>query len=317
MTHEVVITTNKHNHLIDPALSIWGWEVPVYLFLGGLAAGILIVSTVAILLQRKDLSYVNNKLVLWGPIFLSAGMGALFLDLEYKAHVFRFYTSFQVTSPMSWGSWLLILYYPISMLLAVARLKQGYPRIYNRVKGLLPVDAMAGWVNRNQQGVAWAGMVTGVALGIYTGILLSAYVARPFWNSSILGVLFLCSGVSTALAFVALMAKDQAEKKQFVKWDFLALILELSLIVLFLIGMSTDSQIKLDSLKYIMGGDYTLYFWVFFVSLGLVVPLLLEIFELKGKRVPYFLAPLLVLYGGLVFRFLMVEIGQHSTWIPY
>ena len=40
-----------------------------------------------------------------------------------------------------------------------------------------------------------ASMVVGVSLGVYTGILLSSLGARPLWNSGVLGVLFLASGV--------------------------------------------------------------------------------------------------------------------------
>ena len=39
--------------------------------------------------------------------------------------------------------------------------------------------------------------VVGIGLGIYTGILLGAFPSRPFWNSSLLGPLFLVSGLST------------------------------------------------------------------------------------------------------------------------
>jgi protein NrfD len=33
------LLTTRHNPLVDPALHIWGWEIPVYLFLGGWVAG--------------------------------------------------------------------------------------------------------------------------------------------------------------------------------------------------------------------------------------------------------------------------------------
>ena len=39
-------------------------------------------------------------------------MFALFLDLAHKLYVWRLYTTFQFTSPMSWGAWILILVYP-------------------------------------------------------------------------------------------------------------------------------------------------------------------------------------------------------------
>ena len=31
---------NRASNLIDPQLRIWGWEIPVYLFLGGMVAGL-------------------------------------------------------------------------------------------------------------------------------------------------------------------------------------------------------------------------------------------------------------------------------------
>ena len=38
-----------------------------------------------------------------GLVFLSLGMFVLFLDLSHKLYVWRLYTPFQITSPMSWG----------------------------------------------------------------------------------------------------------------------------------------------------------------------------------------------------------------------
>ena len=40
------ITTTRHNPQIDPFTQVWGWEIPVYLFLGGLVAGMMIISRV-------------------------------------------------------------------------------------------------------------------------------------------------------------------------------------------------------------------------------------------------------------------------------
>lgn len=30
----IEITTTRHNPLVDPSLQVWGWEIPVYLFVG-------------------------------------------------------------------------------------------------------------------------------------------------------------------------------------------------------------------------------------------------------------------------------------------
>ena len=38
---EEFLVTARHNYKVDPSLAIWSWEIPVYLFLGGLTAGIM------------------------------------------------------------------------------------------------------------------------------------------------------------------------------------------------------------------------------------------------------------------------------------
>jgi protein NrfD len=102
--------STRANPHIDPGLSIWGWEISVYLFLGGLVAGILILNSWARLTRREERMPATTRLM---PIatmpLLALGLFALFLDLEYQLHVFRFYTTFQVGSPMSWGAWILLV----------------------------------------------------------------------------------------------------------------------------------------------------------------------------------------------------------------
>ena len=102
---EEVLVTARYNAKIDPSLGIWTWEIAFYLFMGGMAAGIMLFAAWAALARKQDeLDFAHNRFALWAPIVLSLGMTTLFLDLEYKIHVFRFYTSFQPASPMSWGA---------------------------------------------------------------------------------------------------------------------------------------------------------------------------------------------------------------------
>ena len=44
MKEAIETVVSRRNPQIDPHLSIWGWEIPVYLFLGGLVAGLLVLS---------------------------------------------------------------------------------------------------------------------------------------------------------------------------------------------------------------------------------------------------------------------------------
>jgi len=325
---EITITTGKAMHLAGTSLHIWSWEVPVYLFLGGLTAGIMILSAYMILKDKENrYPYATNKAMLLVPIIMSIGMGALFLDLKHKLYVWRFYTAFNVTSVMSWGSWILLLVYPFSIILILATLKKGYPQLYSFIENFIKKTPFKIFLNlfykviqlseKYKIPIAKISIPVGIGLGIYTGILLSGFGARPFWNSSILGPLFLVSGASTGAALMILLAKEKEEKEFFTKIDLTLIITEISILILFIIGLATSSSKHVESLGLIMGGQLTFQFWGFVMIMGLTIPALLEWMELKGKHIPSYIAASLVLIGGLILRFVMVEAGQISSWLPY
>lgn len=322
---EITITTNKISNMVDGHFHAWGWEVPLYLFLGGLTAGILIIASVMAFRKKKD-SFVLSagKLSLWAPIILSLGMGSLFLDLKHKLFVWRFYTAFEITSPMSWGSWVLLIIYPLSFLLILATIRESYPGIFsfiNKFLSGLKMDTVFRKVTefseKNHKIIAAVIIPLAITLGIYTGILLSAFGSRPFWNSSMLGPLFLVSGLSSAVAIVILFSKEHKEKSAFTKIDLALLLTEGVFILLLLIGLATSSAQYKEALTLITGGPLTPSFWIFIVMFGLFIPILLEILELSGKKINHKVAPALVIAGGLFLRFIIVEAGQMSSWLPY
>src|SRR5512144_2764711 len=223
------IDSSRHSHLIDPQLHIWGWEIPVYLFLGGMAAGAMILS--ALLMMRKgERSAAARWLAFAAPAFVSVGMLALFLDLSFKLHVWRFYLAFRWTSPMSWGAWILLLVYPASLGLALAGLSEAEAQAAVGFAGRFglagPARALRALALRWLPGLRWANLGLGAALGIYTGILLSTLGARALWSSGLLGPLFLASGVSAGAAFLLLFRLSEEERHFVARWDKLAIGLE-------------------------------------------------------------------------------------------
>jgi formate-dependent nitrite reductase membrane component NrfD len=165
--------------------------------------------------------------------------------------------------------------------------------------------------------IAWLVIPLAVGLGIYTGVLLSAFSARPFWNSAALGPLFLISGMSTA-AVLPILAGARSQERHFFEMADLGLIsVELVLIALFLINLATGAAQQMDALHLVTGGLYTAPFWLWFVLPGLLVPIVFELLGLRGNRAFGLIAGVLVVYGGFMLRYLMVEIGQVSTWTVY
>lgn len=183
MNEEIVISGRMRPH-IDPSPGIWGWEIPFYLFLGGLAAGILFFAALyTILGKEKELPTAVRKATSLVPIILMAGLGALFLDLKHKMYFWQLYTTIRIESPMSWGAWILLFVTPLSILWCIGYWKDLVPNWKYKVDWLIKIED---FVNQYRKLLAWLMIVSSVILGIYTGILLSAFNARPLWNTSIL-----------------------------------------------------------------------------------------------------------------------------------
>jgi protein NrfD len=343
MTEYVNLRTNPG---IDPALHLWGWEIPVYLYIGGLVAGLMILSGYHILRQQWDDEQTRGHYVT-APLFslalLSAGMGALFLDLGNKLYVWRLYMTFEPTSPMSWGSWILLLVYPALAASALLTLPSSLPRLV-RVFPLLGRVA-AGLARRPgfAHATGFANLILGILLGVYTGVLLSSLAARPLWNSALLGPLFLLSGLSTGAAVLHLLshlhprpdrdegAFSDAVISAMVHWlrppdstgqgqrklehaDNSFLTVELALLGLNLIGLVSSTAAHQAAAALLISGPWALLFWVGVIGVGILLPLVLQFLQAE-KWIPSTVVPaLLVLGGGLLLRWIIVYAGQESGW---
>ncbi len=307
---ELVLT--RHNELIDPVLRVWGWEIPVYLFLGGWVAGMMIIVGYLLLKGRhREPACLCALLPGLSVVLLSLGMLALFLDLEHKRFVWRLYTTVELTSPMSWGAWILLLVYPA---LAAAWLV----RVPALARALLPpLDRASAWITGRPlavRTVALLNMGLGIALGIYTGILLSSLGARPFWSSSLLGPLFLVSGLSAAAAFTHLVARDADERVLLARADNVFLGVELVVLGLFLVSLAQGSAASMQAAALVLGGPFTATFWVGVVALGIATPLVIQSLAVRHRIAHTPIAPLFVLGGGVLLRFVFVYAGQYSHW---
>lgn len=309
--------TTRANHLIDPGLEIWGWQITVYLFLGGMTAGVLVLAALLELRNGRPSSRIFRTAPFWALGLLSLGMATLFLDLEYPLHVWRFYTRFQLYSPMSWGSWILLAVYPAGVVFGLGSLDEaGRAWVRKRVPGSFQgaYDAVVEHATLRRREILVGIFFVALGLGIYTGLLLGTMAARFQWNSALLGPLFLVSGISTGAAFLLLTGLEPEERKRIVRWDVNAIGTELILILLILIGWSYGTESARHAAANFLGGPYTPVFWSLVVILGLVAPLLLEAIEAK-RHLPFtLLTPALVLVGGLALRAILLVAGQETAF---
>ena len=332
----------------------WGWMVVVYLFLGGLGAGSMVLSGVAHLVRRQRYEGVARAGALLAPILVGAGSGLLVFDLGQPLRFWRLFVTLNPVSPMSIGSWLLMLFSLVSAVYALLYVPTAWlEALAARTKrGAAALRRLAEWNRTPENGegrlvfpdspprvaglrslLAIVGVPLGLGVGIYTGVLLGAIPARPFWNTPMVAQLFLFSALSTASALLLLVAPrmrrakgddGELERLALVRADLLFIFLELFIVIPFIVHGKLSVLSAKEALGMVMGGPYTTVFWGGVVALGILLPLVLEVMDVSGalRRLPraitrlvHVAAPLLILVGGYLLRWVFVHAGQETNFL--
>lgn len=337
------ISVFGENGITFPNMATWGWEIALYLFLGGLVAGLMVFSGVMRFARVKNFPRAVFVADLAGLPLLSAGMMCLFLDLSNKINVWRLYTAFQVQSAMSWGAWILL----VTLLLLAIRFVSLVPSPRSALFLGLPLfpappaseeeavekaarkpspgaslvewawkllDKFVLWTKRADRAFALLGIVLGTGLGFYTGVLLSTIPARPLWNTALLAPLFLVSGLASGGAFLCLFLPKE-EHTRLVPYSILSCGVELLLLLALVINLNSGNGASQRAGSLLFGGAFGWMFWGLVVLIGLLLPAVAEQLEWMHFRVPFLQAripPALKLIGSLVLRFVIVFAGLLS-----
>ncbi len=307
----------------------WGLPVVWYLFLAGVGAGSLTASA-SVLLRGGGGGFggAHVEIARYGaflaPLPLIVGCFALIFELgTFEAgHWFRWINLYKVInlSPMSIGTWLLTFFIGVSLVYAYTFVPNA-PFLGERQARL-------------RKALAWVSVPLGIATAVYTGILLGAMPARPFWNSPILALLFLLSSISTGVALILLARGilhrarspeiEQARRESdylLTATDVILIGFELMVIFLFLMyAQLTIGGVKEAIAVVLPGGDLAVLFWVGVVLIGLLIPALIELYYVVPKLVYHrgYNAPRIVdiavsgavLLGGFLLRYVVLVAGQ-------
>ena len=307
----------------------WGMPVILYLFLAGVGSGAVTISA-SILLRGGGGRFGGGHFTLArygaliGPLPVIIGTVAIIFELGRPYRALNLLKVINL-SPMSIGTWLLILFIGISVLYALAFLPT-YGARYARLSDRLdPVRKTLAWIN----------VPLGISVAVYTGIMLGAMPARPLWNSPILALLFLISALSTGIATIILarslfhgQGADPEAESQFHESAYLltasdVLLIALELMAIFLFVMF--AHLTVGNVKYAMsvilpGGDFAVMFWLWVVLIGLLIPGLVELVYVIPKLLYHrqyaaprgveIVVPVAVLVGGFMLRYVVVVAGQ-------
>lgn len=295
-----------------PVLETWEWPVAAYLFLGGLVAGLLIFGATMRLRKVKGFERAIRVADLAAIPLLALGLIFLWIDLSNRWNAWRFFTTFRPRSAMSWGSWILAL----SMVALGFRLALHIDAWERWVPSWLrkPAHRIAALAEGRLRLLDGITIVLGIALGLYTGVLLSSISARPLWDSVFLAPLFLVSGMASGGAFLCLFLKEDAHRR-LAPVSMSLCGVEVALIGAYLVTLAAGSAPAQRAADLLLGGDFTAAFWLVVVVVGLALPLMIEVGEIRrwlSARIAR-VAPVLKLTGAAGLRFVILFAGLETV----
>jgi Ni/Fe-hydrogenase subunit HybB-like protein len=282
----------------------WQWWILAYFFFGGLSGGSYALGTILRLVgdprdrSASQVAYIASFIALIPcPIFLTLDLG----------HPLRFWhmlidtsggaLAFKPWSPMSLGSWALLIFGLFSFVSFLGALAER-----GTVPALSPVA-------RGIQGLAatiWGviGTVFGLFICGYTGVLL-AVSNQAVWSDAgwALGGMFLASALSGSAALLLFLGRSRRDLDpdtagRLESADRYFVLLEAALIALFLITL-----VLAGTIARVLGVWIVL--WIV-VLLGLASPFLAQ----RVRGWPPLAVPLVALLGVLALRALVIFSAQ-------
>jgi formate-dependent nitrite reductase membrane component NrfD len=310
----------------------WKWELVIYLWIAGIAGGAYFSAFMINTITRGKYPQLPKIAAFMGVPLVLLGSLLLVVDLGEQLRAWHLFTRFRLGSPMSMGSWILLLYALLGLVMIAlwwARsFEPGEVRL-TVISGLATVIRPAGAAMRV---LPWMEVVLAVLLVAYTGVLLSA-TNQPLWGGILLlPALFVASAVSTGMALLVLVLRTgfgslvdmlfggegeslPGETLHIMGVSSLVLgLVELVVLIGYLLWLAFFSTAAgATAVLVLLTGSMSLVFWGGVVLVGLLIPLILEFAALKGREavVGSMLASAsLVLLGGLFLRAAVLLAGQ-------
>jgi len=289
----------------------WQWYIILYFFLGGLAGGSYFIAVLIDIFGRPEDRplarlgyYIAFPLVLVSGLLLTVDLGKplRFWHMLIQSNTLR--PMFKPWSPMSLGSWALMvfgLFSFISFLAAIAEEDEerltwrSLRRIRWPVFRMLRARTTFGYI------VGLLGGIAGYFIAGYTGILLSV-TNRPIWSDTpLLGMLFLTSAASTSAALLLLLAHrwgwTMPGLRNLHRMDEWVMLLELLVLIGVVVSLGPVVVAWLNAWGFLL---------LLVAVFGLIVPLILS---WRARRLPHVniaTAAVLVLLGGFLLRVVIV-----------
>ena len=284
----------------------WGWLIVFYFFFGGLAGGSYFLAILMDLFSRQeDRSlarlgyYISFPCILISGLLLTMDLGRpmRFWHMLLQSNTYQ--PIFKPWSPMSVGSWALLIFGVFSLLSFLSALVEDGRLQWPAARSLRPPGVLGSMV-------AGIGGLFGFYVAGYTGVLL-AVTNRPIWSDTpLLGMLFVVSAASISAATMILLAQKSGRSAPAVsalhRLDSWVVALELVVLIAVMISLGPVFRAWLNA------WGLVLFFGV--IVLGMLFPLALSWRRQWLGNLNLTAAAAAVLAGGFILRLVIVFSAQ-------
>lgn len=272
--------------------TVWGWQPSLYLFLGGMGAGAMVMAGVLWLLFKEKVRKTICASYWAAAIALVVGLLCLLSELTNPLRGMMLWQSFSnFTSWMTFGAWVVFAAVVVGGIAALVSVEKVSSLLHLSEKAQRTVISVC----------AILGIVLGFCVAAYTGILLMSAPGVPFWGSPLLPCLFTVSGIDTGIALVevigCVIARREAlpHKAHRLMETCVVVLVVLEVIVLMVFLLTTagsNAQVAAYGAQLLLTGGLSAWFWGLVVVCGLALPLAASVAALvRGKSAKASSAP--------------------------
>jgi formate-dependent nitrite reductase membrane component NrfD len=282
----------------------WTWLVYLEMFVAGIAGGAFVAATILELTGQGRSRAARTAHLIAFPLMAIAGL-LLIVDLKRPERFWhmvvmneRLLPMFKPWSPMSLGTWLILLFSAVTF---VSFLDALIARRLIRLGGWRYDRTLHG----GPLGVAWSlvGALLGLAVGIYSGVLLSV-TSVPGWAQTwMIPAVYAATAMTTGVAAVLLVEALRGHADPDVLgladanvWLIGWWLLTVIVFMVALVGGGAGVFLTGIPLLAILAG----------IVLAGIVPLALRAFRPVGQTGTLALSAALVLVGGFLVRYAIV-----------
>src|SRR2546427_3785593 len=284
----------------------WGWLIVFYFFFGGLAGGTYFLAVLIDLFGRAEDRplarlgyYIALPCVVISGLLLTLDLGRplRFWHMLIESNTFR--PMFKYWSPMSVGSWALLIFGIFSLLSFLGALVEDNRLAWPAGRRFRPPGMLS-------KVIAVIGGLVGFYVAGYTGVLL-AVTNRPIWSDTpLLGMLFVVSAASISAALMILLAqKTRLTMPSLValhRMDAWVVALEFIVLIAVMISLGPVFRAWLSA--------WGLLLFLGVIVVGMLMPLALFWRRESLGAFNATAAAVLILVGGFILRLVIVFSAQ-------